>query len=140
MKDFITKKTLGLLQGRMNTKTMKRAQRRAKGLVVKHENRDIRNAMLKAGIKQMHVYYIIDEGIVKVWTVPGIEIDEEVLKADSEYLIQMGFKAICLKMNTKNYRIIDLEFQTEKVEKYLKDKANLFNGLQMAQNMEGKIK
>lgn len=135
----LTEKTiLGLMKGRINSKTLKRAKRKMLRVRVRNNQTEIISRMKKENIDFIKIYYIIDAGGVKTFTEPDIG-NITGISDNVDTLIKMGFKLIVVGMGLKSYRILKAEFRAAVVEKYLHDNKNLFEALTLAQKMEDKI-
>lgn len=139
LKKTIQRGGFKLLQGRLSPKTLKRAKRKAEKIKIKNEQKSIIAKMKLAGVGVLNIYYVIEDDVLKSFTDPDIGIDALELDDNTDSLVSIGFKYIHLEMNPRTYKIIQCEFDPEKVKEFMSNKERLFEGLTFAQKMEGKI-
>ena len=130
---------MGIVKRKLNSKNLRKARLYALNMKVEHNQTNTVKTMEEAGIDIIKIAFLIDENEVKIAVDPQIDIDIEELLKDSDQLLEWGFKLIELEFGYNNYRVTNIEFQDEKVKKYLSNNENLFKSLITAKRMEGKI-
>jgi septum formation topological specificity factor MinE len=135
----LNRAAMGAIKGRMNAKTIRRARLAALNMKVQHNQLGTVKVMKEEGVEILKIAFLIENDEVKIAIDPKIKVDVAELLKDSEQLLEWGFKLIELELGYHSYRVVTIEYNDERVQKYLSSSENLFKALATAQKMEGKI-
>lgn len=136
----VTRRMIKLARGSISTATLKKTRKRVRGTRVKNVNPELQASMEKEGITGFMLYYIIQDGKAHIVRDPEFEVDLALFEADAEKLVALGFNYIELQVGWDSYRIIEMEFDDERVRAHLEANPTLLMDKKLADDTKEALK